>query len=110
MIITDIGEAQEQIENLYQEADFYEADKSQYYMFEIVVDTSMSIVEIKATFFNNDKYVDVIKNIIETFEFKLIEDSKSCVNYSIPFIINARLKTISYPTTKDYFKAEMPIE
>lgn len=98
-----------QIKELFLKDDFYIPDSSQYYFYEITLNKNLETTNIKAVFSNNPNYNNSIKFLLQKLEFIGINRT-DCESYQVPFIINARLKTITYPTKTDFYKIDLPIE
>jgi hypothetical protein len=109
LIKKNIG-LEKQIRELFTKDDFYLSDNSQYYMYAISLDKKLKVTEITTVFINNPDYDKILKGLLNGLQFKIITKEKDCNHYEIPFIINARLQTITYPTNSDFYKVELPIE
>ena len=100
----------DKIESLLVKEDFYLEGKSQYYMYEIVLDKNLKIKDVNTVFENNSTYTEPLINLLKQLSFGKIDDSKKCDEYILPFIIQARLKKLLYPKDKTFYEVDLPIE
>lgn len=99
-----------EIERYFQKDNFFQKDSSQYYMYEITLDSNLKVINVRTIFKNNYLYSLEFRRLLVNLNFKRINANKNCIEYKLPFIIQARLKKLIYPQHSDFYKADLPIE
>ena len=92
------------------EDDFYLEGKSQYYMYEIILDDNLEIKKVNTVFENNETYSNELISLVQKLSFQKIGEKKECHEYILPFIIHARLKKLIYPKDSTFYEVALPIE
>ncbi len=92
------------LKNLMGRDDFPTSGDRGYYMYDIIVNDSLEVVDIKALGYYNQDISRLIQEKIARLKFKPIDPEKICSLNELPFTIQIRTKTISFPDTDNFYK------